>query len=98
MSTSTAATSAVFEYDREAIRVKARLISTRDEKNSSNNTPSTQKQIAEDICSSSLVRKFSVDPNLTSYETLRSLLSRAFDLKDDASESFRYLKGWLENL
>ena len=26
------------------------------------------------------VRKFSVDPNLTSYETLRNLLSRAFDL------------------
>ena len=43
----------------------------------------------QDISTSSLVRKFSVDPNLTSYETLRSLLSRAFDLKDDASESFR---------
>ena len=27
-----------------------------------------------------------MDPNLTSYETLRNLLSRAFDLKDDIGE------------
>jgi len=87
MSTSAAASVAVFEYDREAIRVKARLISmTKDDGNSSKYKASPDLQ---DISTSSLVRKFSVDPNLTSYETLRSLLSRAFDLKDDASESFR---------
>ena len=28
-------------------------------------------------------RKFSVDPNLTTYEVLRTILSRAFDLKQD---------------
>lgn len=58
----------VFEYDRDAIRVKARFFSPNDQSDT---------------------RKFSVDPNLTSYETLRSLLSRAFDLKDDLQESFR---------
>ena len=38
------------------------------------------------ICSASkeeLHRKFSVDPNLTTYEVLRTLLSRAFDMKQD---------------
>ena len=60
--------------------------SIKDDGNSSKYKASPDLQ---DISTSSLVRKFSVDPNLTSYETLRSLLSRAFDLKDDASESFR---------
>ena len=66
-------TTSVFEYDRDAIRVKARFFT---------------KEESEEI-STSEVRKFSVDPNLTSYDTLRSLLSRAFDLKDDIDESFR---------
>ena len=61
-------TTAVFEYERDAIRVKARFYSKSNEED---------------------VRKFSVDPNLTSYETLRNLLSRAFDLKDDNEETFR---------
>ena len=59
---------AVFEYERDAIRVKARFY-----------TKSKDEEI----------RKFSVDPNLTSYDTLRNLLSRAFDLKDDLNETFR---------
>ena len=73
MSATAASGTAVFEYDRDAIRVKARLLTKSDCKEDSN---------AE-------TRKFSVDPNLTSYETLRSLLSRAFDLNDDLDESFR---------
>ena len=60
---------AVFEYERDAIRVKARFYSKSNEEGD--------------------IRKFSVDPNLTSYETLRNLLSRAFDLKDDMEETFR---------
>ena len=63
-------TAAVFEYERDAIRVKARFYTKSKENN-------------EEIC------KFSVDPNLTSYDTLRNLLSRAFDLKDDLNETFR---------
>jgi hypothetical protein len=52
MSTSTAASVAVFEYDREAIRVKARLISmTKDDRNSSKYTASPDLQ---DISTSSL--------------------------------------------
>ena len=38
------------------------------------------------ICSTSkeeIHRKFSVDPNLTTYEVLRTILSRAFDMKQD---------------
>ena len=62
-------TAAVFEYERDAIRVKARFY--------------TKSKEDEEI------RKFSVDPNLTSYDTLRNLLSRAFDLKDDLNETFR---------
>ena len=31
-------------------------------------------------------RKFSVDPNLTSYEILRSILARAFDVKSVVTE------------
>ena len=91
MSTSAGASTAVFEYDRDAIRVKARFFTKDSEKNSSNSSSATshQHQTLEDITSKSQVRKFSVDPNLTSYETLRSLLSRAFDLKDDLNESFR---------
>ena len=58
-------------------------------KDDGNSTKYKASPDLQDISTSSLVRKFSVDPNLTSYETLRSLLSRAFDLKDDASESFR---------
>ena len=72
---SSASEKAVFEYDRDAIRVKARLLTNKSESSSSS--------------SESEMRKFSVDPNLTSYETLRSLLSRAFDLTDDLDESFR---------
>ena len=68
---------AVFEYDRDAIRVKARLLTKSDSK-----SECSEKSESE-------IRKFSVDPNLTSYETLRSLLSRAFDLNDDLDESFR---------
>ena len=91
MSTSAGASTAVFEYDRDAIRVKARFFTKDSEKNSSNSSsaPQSPHQTLEDITSKSQVRKFSVDPNLTSYETLRSLLSRAFDLKDDLNESFR---------
>ena len=90
MSTSAGASTAVFEYDRDAIRVKARFFTKDSEKNSSNSSSATTPhQTLEDITSKSQVRKFSVDPNLTSYETLRSLLSRAFDLKDDLNESFR---------
>ena len=92
MSTSAGASTAVFEYDRDAIRVKARFFTKDSEKSSSNSSSATsprQPQTLEDITSKSQVRKFSVDPNLTSYETLRSLLSRAFDLKDDLNESFR---------
>ena len=63
-------TSAVFEYERDAIRVKARFYTKSKENNEE-------------------IRKFSVDPNLTSYDTLRNLLSRAFDLKDDLNETFR---------
>ena len=42
------------------------------------------------------MRKFSVDPNLTSYETLRNLLSRAFDLTSasgngDTGSDFRLI-------
>ena len=60
----------VFEYERDAIRVKARLRNANGES----------------------VRKFSVDPNLTSYETLRNLLSRAFDLcGEPASADFRLI-------
>ena len=77
MSTTPSGT-AVFEYDRDAIRVRARFLSRNDSQDS---TP--------DGVSTSEVRKFSVDPNLTSYDTLRCLLSRAFDLKDDLVESFR---------
>ena len=51
----------VFEYERDAIRVRARFNSPKEE----------------------VLRKFSVDPNLTSYEILRNLLSRAFDLNQD---------------
>ena len=80
------ASGAVFEYDRDAIRVKARFF-TKKEENSSKSTTALEDGIATSC--SSQVRKFSVDPNLTSYETLRSLLSRAFDLKDDTNESFR---------
>ena len=62
----------VFEYERDAIRVKARLRNANDDGES--------------------VRKFSVDPNLTSYETLRNLLSRAFDLcGEPASADFRLI-------
>lgn len=63
-------TAAVFEYERDAIRVKARFYTKSKENNEE-------------------IRKFSVDPNLTSYDTLRNLLSRAFDLKDDLNETFR---------
>jgi hypothetical protein len=70
-------TSAVFEYERDAIRVKARFY----EKNTD------QNDSAE--INSSEVRKFSVDPNLTSYETLRNLLSRAFDYTDDDDTGIR---------
>ena len=59
--------SSVFEYDRDAIRIKAKLFIKNEDENP--------------------VRKFSVDPNLTSYETLRSLLARAFDLNDDMDET-----------
>ena len=52
-----------FEYEQDAIHVKAYYIS------------STSKEEVH--------RKFSVDPNLTTYEVLRTLLSRAFDLKQD---------------
>ena len=72
---SSASEKAVFEYDRDAIRVKARLLTNKSDSSSSS--------------SESEIRKFSVDPNLTSYETLRSLLSRAFDLTDDLDDSFR---------
>lgn len=37
-----------------------------------------------------IVRKFSVDPNLTSYDILKSILMRAFDLLDDESEFVIY--------
>ena len=77
---STTSGAAVFEYDRDAIRVKARFLTKSDSKSSESS--STAVDSAE-------IRKFSVDPNLTSYETLRSLLSRAFDLNDDLNESFR---------
>lgn len=73
-------TGAVFEYERDAIRVNARFYlksETQHQSDSSSESTTTE------------VRKFSVDPNLTSYETLRNLLSRAFDLKDDMDESFR---------
>lgn len=59
--------SAVFEYERDAIRVKALMV------------PGDDNPAAEET----VVRKFSVDPNLTSYDILRNLLSRAFDLPDD---------------
>ena len=52
-----------FEYEQDAIHVKAYYIS------------SASKEETH--------RKFSVDPNLTTYEILRTILSRAFELKQD---------------
>ncbi|XP_023339520.1 TBC1 domain family member 25 isoform X3 [Eurytemora carolleeae] len=48
----------LFEYEREAIRIKARRM-----------------DIEPEEC-----RKFSVDPNITSFEVLQSILCRAFEL------------------
>ena len=50
----------LFEYEREAIRVRARRVDQ-------------QGRETE-------MRKFSVDPNITSFEVLQSILSRAFEL------------------
>lgn len=60
--------SALFEYDCEAVRVRAKRFS-----------PKTGEEE---------YRKFSVDPNLTSFDILKSILSRAFDIDCGAGEDF----------
>uniref|UniRef100_A0A0K2TQC7 TBC1 domain family member 25like [Nasonia vitripennis] n=1 Tax=Lepeophtheirus salmonis TaxID=72036 RepID=A0A0K2TQC7_LEPSM len=57
----------IFEYERDAVRVKAKCIKL--------------SGLEEN-------RKFSIDPNLTSFEILRSLLTRAFDVGDHFCISF----------
>ena len=58
-SPSPTSSASLFEYDCEAVRVRAKRIARGGEEEH---------------------RKFSVDPNLTSYDILKSILSRAFDL------------------
>ena len=60
-------TTSLFEYDCEAVRVRARRAPTQ---------PGEPEEH----------RKFSVDPNLTSYDILRSILTRAFDLGESESD------------
>jgi len=58
----------LFEYEKEAIRIKARRVDRGQEEQ----------------------RKFSVDPNITSFEVLQSILCRAFELPPtDISISYR---------
>ncbi len=57
----------VFEYDCEAVRVVARRAA---------GGSSRSGQAVE-------TRKFSVDPNLTSFDILRTILARAFELQSD---------------
>jgi len=60
----------LFEYEREAIRIKARRTDVDGEE----------------------VRKFSVDPNITSFEVLQSILCRAFELPSgDISINYLHL-------
>ncbi|TRY76589.1 hypothetical protein TCAL_00110 [Tigriopus californicus] len=66
---------AMFEYDCEAVRVRAKRIN-----------PSTGTEE---------MRKFSVDPNLTSYDILRSILGRAFDISDQFLIFFLSGVDWL---
>lgn len=58
----------MFEYEKEAIHIKARRVDTATEE----------------------FRKFSVDPNITSFQVLQSILARAFELPG-AEMSIRYL-------
>ncbi len=58
-------TAAVFEYERDAIRVKARYYG-----NNRKEVAADKPEVEEET------RKFSVDPNLTSYDTLKNLLAR----------------------
>ena len=60
-------TTSLFEYDCEAVRVRARRAAAR---------PGDPDEH----------RKFSVDPNLTSYDILRSILTRAFDLGESEAD------------
>lgn len=66
---------AMFEYDCEAVRVRAKRIN-----------PATGTEE---------MRKFSVDPNLTSYDILRSILGRAFDISDQFLIFFLSGVDWL---
>lgn len=66
--------SSLFEYERDAVRVRARFM----------NSSGVEES-----------RKFSVDPNLTSFEILTSLLSRAFELNGEFSVSYLCAGEWL---
>ena len=64
----------IFEYDCEAVRVRAkRILKSGEEEH----------------------RKFSVDPNLTSYDILKSILTRAFDVSGDFAIYFSSSGDWM---
>jgi hypothetical protein len=77
--------SGVFGYSREAVRVKVkvnRLWSQFVCENNSNLQKCEGSQPSE-------FRKFSVDPQITSFEVLQSILAKAFDLKGDFAICYR---------
>ena len=57
----------LFEYDCEAVRVRA-------------------KKISSDKSKLDIHRKFSVDPNLTNFNILKSILARAFDIGESDTD------------
>ncbi len=69
--------SSVFEYDCEAIRV----VATRKASTKKGRTTAAEME----------TRKFSVDPNLTSFDTLRTILGRAFDIGSSSDFAVDYL-------
>jgi len=61
---------ALFEYEKEAIRIKAKMVDKEE------------------------YRKFSIDPNITSFEILQSILCRAFEIRSaDIGITYRIVDG-----